>query len=295
MLNYNRVMKFNLKTLNSVLQVSKIANVHFFEFPKGYRTQMDQHPFCELVFVGAGKLTVESEDYSGSLQKNHMILHPADTEHAFSCSSHAATSLIIIGFVCKSEKLRDFASKPIELSETEVKQLAEIVKEGRNVFAPPYNVPMQNMVKKKVQPFGSEQVLRSLLEVFLINLIRRHDFLETRKNKAPVEFEIGEIIQYLRDNYLEKITLSELAFLFRTNRSNLCRTFRETTGETVVSYINRKKTERAKRELSETGKTVSQIADEMRFEEVSYFCRFFKKEVGVTPSEFREQLGRPRE
>lgn len=283
-------MEFKLKTLENTLVIPQIANVHFFEFPKGYRTQMDQHPFCELVFVGAGKLTVESEDYSGPLHKNHMILHPANMAHALHCPSHAATSLIIIGFVCEAQKLRHFGTKPIELSETEVKQLAEIVKEGRNVFAPPYNVPVHNMVKRKVQPFGSEQVLRSLLEVFLINLIRRHDFLETRKNKAPVEFEIGEIIQYLRDNYLEKITLSELAFLFRTNRSNLCRAFRETTGETVVSYINRKKTERAKRELTETNKTVSQIADEMHFEEVSYFCRFFKKEVGVTPSEFREQL-----
>ena len=38
---------------------------------------------------------------------------------------------------------------PLLLGDSNVKKLAEIVKEGRNVFMPPYNVPVYDMKKKK--------------------------------------------------------------------------------------------------------------------------------------------------
>ena len=281
-------MDFKLKKLNTSVQVLEIANVHFFEFPKGYKTVNDKHPFCELIFVGTGAIFVNSEEYSGMLNKNELLLHGANSVHSFSCPKKAETTLIIIGFTCNQDKLSYFTKKPVRLDEPQVKQLAEIVKEARNVFAPPYNVPIYDMVKKKEQPFGSEQMLRTLIESFLIGLIRKYEFFENSESKEETSFTVNEILDYIDSTYTEKIALDELAFLFRTNRSTLCKNFKAESGKTLGAYIKDKKIEEAKRLLLQGSKTVTQIADELNFETVPYFCEFFKRHTGMTPSEYQK-------
>ena len=55
-----------------------------------------------------------------------------------------------------------------------------------------------------------------------------------------------------------------------------------------MGYINSKKVALAKDKLLTTDKSVSDIADELGFESIYYFTRFFKKLTGVTPSVFRK-------
>ena len=207
---YNENMNFKLKKLENVINVQEIANVHFFQFPKGYQTSTDKHPFLEMVFVGTGSISIRSKEYNGTLNKNELLIHPANCEHSLSCPKRAETTLIIIGFTCVSDKLEYFAKKPVRLDESQVKQLAEIVQEGRNVFAPPYNVPVYDMIKKKHTVFGSEQMLRSLIEGFLIGLIRKYEFFENSDSAQDSAFTINEIVQYIDNNYTEKIKLEEL-------------------------------------------------------------------------------------
>ena len=286
-------MDFQLKKLDTVITVSEIANVHFFDFPKGYKTIDDQHPFCELIYVGTGAIDVHSDEYSGKLEKNELLIHPANCRHSFSCPQKAETTLIIIGFTCQSDKLSYFAGKPVRLDESQIKQLADIVKEGRNVFAPPYNVPVYDMVKKKNTLYGSEQMLRSLIELFLIELIRKYEFFKKSDEIKNSAFTINEIIEYLNNTFTEKITLEELAFLFRTNRSTLCKEFRRETNKSLGEYLADKKTEEAKKLLLYKEKSITQIADELKFDSVPYFCEFFKKQTGLTPSEYRQRAGAP--
>ena len=287
--SYNKTMDFQLKKLDTVITVLEIANVHFFDFPKGYETIDDQHPFCELIYVGTGSIDVHSDEYSGKLKKNELLIHPANCKHSFSCPQKAETTLIIIGFTCQSDKLRYFANKPLHLDESQIKQLADIVKEGRNVFAPPYNVPVYDMVKKKNALYGSEQMLRSLIELFLIELIRKYEFFEKSNEIKNSTFTINEIIEYLDNTFTEKITLEELAFLFRTNRSTLCKEFRRATNKSLGAYLADKKIQAAQKLLLHKEKSITEIADTLNFDSVPYFCEFFKKQTGITPSQYRQR------
>lgn len=282
-------MEFKLKKLNPILSVPEIANVHFFDFPKGYQTIDDRHPFCELIYVGTGTIEVHSDEYTGYLKKNELLIHPAGCKHSFSCPTQAETTLIILGFACFSDKLHYFAKKPIRLDEMQIKQLADIVKEGRNVFAPPYNVPVYDMVKKKDTLYGSEQMLRGLIESFLIGLIRKYEFFENNNDTQAAAFTINEIIEYIDNTFTEKITLEELAFLFRTNRSTLCKEFRKATDKSLGEYLADKKIDVAKKLLSQGEKSITQIADTLHFDSVPYFCEFFKRQTGLTPSAYRRQ------
>ncbi len=282
-------MKYVSKKLNDSLLVSSIVNLHFFEFSKDFSTEGERHPFYELVFVNSGKMYVESEDYTGYLNKHEMIIHRSDSEHSLRCDADGTLTVIIIGFETDSTLLDVFSKEPLSLSDNLIKKLAEIIKEGRNVFLPPFNIPVYDMKKRKHQMFGSEQMLRMLLEYFLISLVREYRFNENTEEGTEVTAAINEVIEYVSRNCLEKITIDELSFLFRTNRSTLCKEFKRVTGKSVVEYINERKFELAKRKIVESSDNFTKIAEQMKFDSIHYFTSFFKKMSGMTPSEYRKR------
>ena len=287
-------MEYVTKRLNDTINVTGIVNLHFFEFQKDFSTLNEKHPFYEIVFVNSGALTINSEDYSGTLFENEMIIHRPDTLHSLSCSAESAPEVIIIGFECNSHRIDDFSKLPLHLGDSNVKKLAEIVKEGRNVFMPPYNVPVFDMKKKRHQLFASEQMLKILLEYFLIRLVREYNFsVNAAEEGADAPLLINEIIAYVNDNYLEKITIDELAFLFKTNRATLCRDFKRNTGKTLVEFVNAKKFEAAKYKILNSTETFTKIAEDLNFESIHYFTRFFKKMSGMTPKDFRRSHTKP--
>lgn len=62
----------------------------------------------------------------------------------------------------------------------------------------------------------------------------------------------------------------------------------ETSGTAASDWINRAVTLQAKLLLRSSGHTVEQIAEELNFSTTPYFCRFFKREVGITPTAYRK-------
>lgn len=280
-------MKFKVKSLENEFTITGIANVHFFEFDKNFTTERDKHAFYELVYLSNGKLKVKSEDFTGTLEKDMMIVHRPDEYHSLSSEKHNSATVIIIGFTCDNMP-EEFSKTPIKLNDLNIKKLAEAVKEGRNVFAPPHNVPVYDMKKNKNRLFGSEQMLKIALEFFFISLIRENIIL-AKQDTIPVKFNIKEIINYIDDKFREKITLNELAFIFGTNRTTLCKEFKKATGYTILDYISNKKIELAKRKIIETHATFTEISILLNFESIHYFTKFFKKKTGLTPKEYRQQ------
>ncbi len=282
-------MEYITKSLNTEINVTGIVNLHFFEFDKNFTTADERHPFYELVFVNTGKLHILSEDYTGKLCKDQLIIHRPDNSHSLRCSDETNPTVIIIGFECDSNIIDALANIPITLHESAIKQLAEIVKEARNVFAPPFNIPTHNMKKKKKQSYGAEQMLKILLEYFLIKLVREYHYNENTEESIKPTLNQSELIEYVNSNYREKITIEELAFLFKTNRSTLCKEFKKATNKTLVEYINEKKIEKAKKKIAESSDSFTKIAEDLHFESIHYFTRLFKKITGMTPSQYRAQ------
>lgn len=100
---------------------------------------------------------------------------------------------------------------------------------------------------------------------------------------------MGEVILYLNSNYARKITIEELTREFRTNRNSLNRHFRKTTGESIFEYLIRFRIKVACTLLRDTSLPVSEIMERVGFTNVSYWGRTFKKNVGMTPTDFRKQ------
>ena len=124
-------MEFKPKKFERVINVSRIANIHYFEFTKEYHTEKDSHAFRELVYVDTGEISVDAESFSGTLNEGMMIIHKTGEIHSLRCINNTAPNVIIIGFECDSEKLDVFSGKAVLLNSVQQKILTEIIKEGR--------------------------------------------------------------------------------------------------------------------------------------------------------------------
>ena len=93
---------------------------------------------------------------------------------------------------------------------------------------------------------------------------------------------------HLDGNY----TVEQIADKFNFNKDYLCRVFKKHIGMSIVKYMNKLKTERAKQMLRETDLTVKQVAFELGYSDSKYFMKIFKSYESITPSGYRNSYYR---
>lgn len=99
-------------------------------------------------------------------------------------------------------------------------------------------------------------------------------------------------VVYIRDHLQQEITMMEMADLCHLSPSYFSRTFNKETGESFVNYISSRRIQLAKELLLETGKSISQIAEEVGYDNISHFTAVFKRTEGITPSAYRSSKKR---
>ena len=281
-------MEFKLQSFSTPLRVTRIANIHYFEFTHQYHTESDSHNFCELLHVDKGTLRVSSENLSVTLTDNQLIIHRPNEKHFLECSESGSPNVVIIGFECGAPELARFSTGPITLQPVHKNMLSRILTEGMAVYEPPYDIPNTlEMKKRETHLFGADQMIQINLESFLITLLR--DFPDP--HGEPYMHSIGagkisDIYDYISEHYTEKLTLHDLCFIFGTNKTSLCRSFKDTYGDTVLNHINNLRIRDAKAHLREQKLSITQISEDLGFNSIHYFCRLFKKETGMTPKEY---------
>lgn len=285
-------MNFYLNEFDTALKVTRIANLHYFEFTPQYQTSEDHHNFSELIYVDNGAISVESESYSGPLADGQLLIHRPNEAHSLICSQDDAPNVIIIGFECAAEQLLSFSGTPTTLTAQQKRMLADIMTEGMSVYAPPYNMPnVKRMHKRDAVPFGADQLLQLKLEMFLILLVR-----DAMKNDADASSIVSDadgiagVHRYVCEHYNQKITLEQLCLLFGTNKTTLCDEFRAAYGDTVFNYINKLRVSKAKKLMREGKLSMTDISARVGFASIHYFCRVFKKLVGRTPKEYSNSV-----
>ncbi len=288
-------MDFILRSFKKAVNVSRLANIHYFEFTPSYHTRGDAHDFCELVYVDKGNIQISSDHYTGNLLQGQMILHGALQNHSLTCNEKIAPNIIVIGFECNDEALQGLTYAPLTLSDELQKMLGEIIKEARTVYLPPYDVPnLKNMKKRKDFSFGADQLIKNYLQVFLIKCIRLHNapvtLQEDQKRAMQDKTQIYGVKEYLDENFCQKIALASLCFLFNTNKTTLSHDFKREFGRTIVDYITQLRIEHTKSLLREGAHTLTEIADLMNMSSVHYLTVLFKKHTNMTPTEYLQSL-----
>jgi AraC family transcriptional regulator len=95
------------------------------------------------------------------------------------------------------------------------------------------------------------------------------------------------VSEYMDRHLNEKITVSELAALLDLTRSHFIRAFKQAAGMPPLQFVIRRRIERARELLAESGTSVAEVANRSGFGSPIQMTRAFRRIVGTTPSAIR--------
>lgn len=112
-------------------------------------------------------------------------------------------------------------------------------------------------------------------------------FEQTYKNNSNNIDFVGRSLFYIEKGMLENLTLDDIAAKVFVSHCYLSRAFKKNLGIGFSSYITGRKIALAKSLLQFSDLKVNTIALELGWQDANYFCRIFKKETQIAPSDYR--------
>jgi AraC-like DNA-binding protein/ActR/RegA family two-component response regulator len=109
--------------------------------------------------------------------------------------------------------------------------------------------------------------------------------------RTPPMPRLQAAIAHIAKHYQRHIPESELASLCNMSPSRFCRQFKAAFDITFGEYLANYRTQQAKRLLINPTMAVADVAAAVGFNDPSYFTRVFRKQEGISPSEYRVQEG----
>ena len=153
-------------------------------------------------------------------------------------------------------------------------------------------------IKKEYQEFAAHRIdiLKALINALLIYIYRNieKNQLLTASEASLQNNQVNYVDKFcaaVEDHYQDKYSIADYSGLVGVSASHLTRLCRKFLGMSPQLLIRHRRLLEAKRLLKYTRLSVQEVASNLGFEDAAYFCRTFKKNNGVTPVKFRQQMG----
>lgn len=275
----------------TVIDISKIVTIHYYEVGKGFSFAGESHDFWEMVYVDKGSVYVTRDGEGIILRQGEVIFHKPNEFHTIR-AHESAPNYFVISFTSSSFSMKYFEGFCSTLTKTHKSLLSTIIKEAEVSYHIPKNEPnLRKLKRRQNAPLGGEQLIKTYLEQLLIYLLRTEEKTISATIIPPSAEEkplISELKKYIHARCEENIKIEEICRDFGYSKSFLSRIFREHTGRSLASYATSVKMERAKDLLREDRHNITQISNILSFENPQYFARVFKREYGMTPTEWKQ-------
>lgn len=119
--------------------------------------------------------------------------------------------------------------------------------------------------------------------------------LLTLADKYSTESAIGQsgvlerAIEYINSNIFRDVDIDEICLAVHISKYHFCRRFKASMGMTVMEYILKTRIILAKNMLDKETVSVTEVSESCGFSSVSYFCRVFKQEIGISPLKYKKR------
>ena len=274
----------------TVVDVTKIVTIHYYEVGREFVFSGERHDFWEMVYVDKGSVCITRDGEEVILDQGEVIFHRPNEFHTIR-AFESAPNFFVISFSSSSVSMKYFEYFRTTLEKIHKSLLASIIKEAEVSYLIPKNEPgLRKLQRRKDAPLGGEQLIKSYLEQLLIYLLRSEEKSKNATLFPLMEEErplVAAIKNYISNRCEENIRVDEICQAFGYSKSFLGHLFREHTGESLAAYAIARKIERAKELLRDDCLNITQISVRLSFENPQYFARVFKRECGMTPTEWR--------
>lgn len=122
------------------------------------------------------------------------------------------------------------------------------------------------------------------------NMIRSYCLLVKKYSLKKYSLFVSRAITLVQYDLTADLSLGAIASKLNVNASYLSDLFHRECGMTLTEYVAKERVDHAVHLLNNTKKTVQEVAAECGILDASYFTKLFKKRIGVTPNQYREEF-----
>lgn len=237
------------------------------------------HPEIEIIYIDNGSLELMINEKKYILKKNDaMLVNPYEL-HGMTmleeCIWYATVfnPRLIYGFddsVIKSKYFKNSPFHNILLQDSAKYYLKEILVTDKNVV----NYELK--------------IIKNLLGLYDEIYQKIDDNLLT-SSSAINNIKVKKLIDFINENYNNKIKIDDAAHKLGICRSEICKLFRYELHTTFTEYISRLRIEHAIELLNSSEANITQISELVGFNSSSYFTEIFKRFYNISPLEYKNQ------
>ncbi len=265
-------------------------HTRFIDFPR------HRHNYIEVNYVFNGELNQKVGDDEICLKKGELLFLNQHIDHEIKACGKED---IIINFIIQPtffEFIFTYLSNNNNLvSNFIIDSLYNQTQKGRYLYYTVSDIEsIQELVKKMAyeivhKTYLSESAIKLYMGLLMIELIKHSDKQKNSESDSFNQHLIAEVLKRIEEQY-RTITLYELAASLKQPHYSLSKQIKKATGCTFKGLLQEKRLSIAKNLLEGSSMPITEIADFVGYDNVSYFYRIFKNKYGYTPKTIREQL-----
>lgn len=267
-----------IQNVERQVRVDALVTVFNQTRPKGFYFPGESHDFWEGVFVYEGHVTATADERVYQLDSGKLLFHKPMEFHRIWSDGLDEPRYINISFRASGDGIQRFEDSCFDLDSEQQKRFWKVVEAFQRTM--------------ELRDAGEEyryQLWLSLtaarLEAFLIELTETGEY--SRRILSGDEVRYEKIVSVMKENCHRSLSLTELARLCELSVSNMKRIFSCFSDVGVAKFFLSLRIRRAM-ELLDQGIPISEVADILDFQETSYFYTVFKRETGMTPTQYRK-------
>lgn len=249
------------------------------------------HEKYEIYYLVSGERYYFIKDQVFRIKKGHMVFINQGEMHKTTDADLPDHKRILVYFEKKFvDTLNGSVSSLLDFMSQKKYSVMELSLKDQSYIENIFNEMNEEILKESI---GFEVHLQGLLMKLLV-FIARHSEEHNEKDyfsNCPRHEKIADIVKFINTHYNEQLSVGEIAEHFYISQYYLCRTFRETTGYTIVQYINTVRVKEAKKLLGRGNPKMIQVAEKTGFGSIAQFNRVFRDIVGCSPLTYRKSLG----
>lgn len=255
---------------------------------QSFQIPVHWHDELEIIYVKSGFLTVNisGENYIGK-PGDAFVVSPGNLHFMGSQTGTVDyfTFLFPLKYIAfrSDDMLDDKLIEPLNSGHLMISpEIKDTVKEQCEQLARVYAAEIDKSESKI-----TSQIRKKIILLQFIHELWKKGFIVENDTTGRNTVE-KEMVSYIQQNYTGKILLREFGEQFHLSEKYISRYFKEHFHITLSQYVTYLRLEHAKQMLQETDISVTEVAMQSGYQNISYFIRSFKKTYGVSPLKYRK-------
>ena len=283
----HRTLVADPSTPQQEINVTNLYTAFSYYYAPTYKFHGERHPAWEVFFVNLGEVTIQTDTETYILGKGQFLVIKPNDFHQIH-ANNVSCSVYVFSFDCECDKMNLITDQIHTATSYQTHLITNIVNEGMTFLAGKNSVP--NLNEGEIPGFACGQLSKILLEAFLIQIIRSqlgNYVIEQKSESVHNESTIVKLtINFMTENVCKKLKLEEIAKSVGYSVSHLYTIFKKNIGASIMQYFIDLRIKKAKELICENKMTLTQISEYMDFDSLQYFSVQFKKNMGITPSQY---------